>query len=187
MSSSVPTIEAIERAANRTDLPPFRAGDTVRVHALISEGGKERVQVFEGVCIHRKRGGGRGSFTVRKVSSSHGVGVERVWPENSPRVVKVELVNRGKVRRAKLYYLRNLRGNAARIKSKLGDYGELLAKQAEAQADGAVEQADAAAVAAEQARVEEAAKKAAEAEKAAKAAKEGEPDAPAETSAGSEG
>ncbi len=141
MSHSIPTIEAIERAANRTDLPPFRPGDTIRVHALISEGGKDRIQVFEGVCIHRKRGGGRGSFTVRKVSSSHGVGVERVWPENSPRVVKVELVTRGKVRRAKLYYLRNLRGNAARIKSKLGDYGELLARQAEAQAQIEAERA----------------------------------------------
>jgi large subunit ribosomal protein L19 len=142
MSNSIPTIEAIERANQRSeaDLPPFRAGDTVRVHALISEGGKDRIQVFEGVCIHRKRRGGRGSFTVRKVSSSHGVGVERVWPENSPRVVKVELVNRGKVRRAKLYYLRNLRGNAARIKSKLGDYGELMARQSEAAAVGAAEQ-----------------------------------------------
>jgi len=126
MSNSVPTIEAIEQANGRKDLPPFRPGDTVKVHALISEGGKSRLQIFEGVCIHRKRGGGRGSFTIRKVSSSHGVGVERVWPENSPLVVKVELVNRGKVRRAKLYYLRNLRGNAARIKSKLGGYASLV-------------------------------------------------------------
>jgi large subunit ribosomal protein L19 len=124
MSNSCPTIEAIERGYNRSDLPLFRSGDTVRVHALISEGGKERIQVFEGVCIHRKRGGARGSFTVRKVS--HGVGVERVWPENSPRVVKVELVSRGRVRRAKLYYLRDLSGNAARIREKLGDYADLL-------------------------------------------------------------
>ena len=134
MSNSIPAIEAIERAEKRNELPMFRAGDTIRVHALISEGNKERIQVFEGVCIHRKRGGGRGSFTVRKVSSSHGVGVERVWPENSPRVTKVELVNRGKVRRAKLYYLRELRGNAARITSKLGGYGAILARQAEKQA-----------------------------------------------------
>jgi large subunit ribosomal protein L19 len=126
MSNTTPTIAAIENAANRNDLPQFRPGDRIRVHALISEGGKDRIQVFEGVCIHRKRGGGRGSFTVRKVSSSNKVGVERVWPENSPRVVKVELVSRGRVRRAKLYYLRNLRGNAARIKDKLGDYGEIL-------------------------------------------------------------
>ena len=124
MSNSCPTIEAIERSYRRADLPAFRSGDTVRVHALISEGGKDRVQVFEGVCIHRKKGGGRGSFTVRKVS--HGVGVERVWPENSPRVVKVELVSRRRVRRAKLYYLRDLSGNAARIREKLGDYAELL-------------------------------------------------------------
>jgi large subunit ribosomal protein L19 len=124
MSNSCPTIEAIERGYKRSDLPLFRSGDTVRVHALISEGGKERIQVFEGVCIHRKRGGARGSFTVRKVS--HGVGVERVWPENSPRVVKVELVARGRVRRAKLYYLRDLSGNAARIREKLGNYADLL-------------------------------------------------------------
>ena len=141
--NSTTTIEAIERAAQRSDLPPFRPGDTIAVHALISEGGKERVQVFEGVCIHRKRQGGRGSFTVRKISSSGGVGVERVFPENSPRVVKVELKSRGKVRQAKLYYLRNLRGNAARIKSRLGDYGELFAKQSamieEAKAKAAAE------------------------------------------------
>lgn len=127
MSNSTPIIAAIEQANQRKDLPEFRAGDTVRVHALISEGGKERIQIFEGVCIHRKRGGSRGSFTIRKVSSSHRIGVERVWPENSPRVTKVELVTRGRVRRAKLYYLRDLRGNAARIKSKLGAYGATLA------------------------------------------------------------
>jgi len=122
MSSCVPTIQAIERQNGRNDLPPFRPGDTVKVFARISEGGKDRIQVFQGVCIHRRHRGGRGSFTIRKVSSSHGIGVERVWPENSPRIVSVELVNRGKVRRAKLYYLRGLRGNAARIKSRLGGY-----------------------------------------------------------------
>lgn len=124
MSYTSPTIEAIERAHLRTDLPEFRAGDTVRVHALISEGGKQRVQMFEGVCIHRKRGGARGSFTVRKMS--HNVGVERVWPESSPLVKKVELVNRGRVRRGKLYYLRALRGNAARIRTKLGSYASAI-------------------------------------------------------------
>ena len=118
MSYTSPTIAAIERAQLRTDLPEFRAGDTVKVHALISEGGKDRVQVFEGVCIHRKRGGARGSFTIRKMS--HGVGVERVWPEGSPLVVKVELVNRGKVRRGKLYYLRGRTGKRARIAEKTG-------------------------------------------------------------------
>lgn len=129
MSYTSPTIEAIERAHLRTDLPEFRAGDTIRVHARISEGGKERIQVFEGVCIHRKRGGARGSFTVRKMS--HNVGVERVWPESSPRVVKIELVNRGRVRRGKLYYLRGLRGNAARIRTKLGSYASALAPKPE--------------------------------------------------------
>ncbi|MBK6923268.1 MAG: 50S ribosomal protein L19 [Deltaproteobacteria bacterium] len=139
MSNSCPTIEAIERSYRRADLPAFRSGDTVRVHALISEGGKERVQIFEGVCIHRKKGGGRGSFTVRKVS--HGVGVERVWPENSPRVVKVELVSRGRVRRAKLYYLRDLKGNAARIKERLGDYAALLSGSPTQVTEGDVAQA----------------------------------------------
>lgn len=133
MSYSCPTIEAIENLQRRTDLPEFRAGDTVKVHALISEGGKERIQVFEGVCVHRKRGGGRGSFTVRKVS--HGVGVERVFMEGSPRVTKIELVTRGRVRRAKLYYLRDLRGNAARIKARLGDYANVLSGEAEPQGE----------------------------------------------------
>jgi large subunit ribosomal protein L19 len=160
MSSSTPTIQAIEKAISRTDLPQFRPGDTIRVHNLISEGGKERVQVFEGVCIHRKHGGGGGSFTVRKVSTSHGVGVERVWPENSPRVVKVELVTRGKVRKAKLYYLRNLQGNAARIKAKLGEYGEVLARQAQLHAEGEAEQAQDAAAEAVRSAAEEAAAKA---------------------------
>jgi large subunit ribosomal protein L19 len=120
MSNSNPLIEAIEASYKRSDVPEFRPGDTIRVHAKISEGGKDRIQVFQGVCIHRKRGGARGSFTVRKIS--HGVGVERVWAVNSPRVVKVELVSRGKVRKAKLYYLRNLSGNAARIRARLGGY-----------------------------------------------------------------
>jgi large subunit ribosomal protein L19 len=120
MSNSNPLIEAIEASYKRSDVPEFRPGDTIRVHARISEGGKDRIQVFQGVCIHRKRGGARGSFTVRKIS--HGIGVERVWAVNSPRVVKVELVSRGKVRKAKLYYLRGLSGNAARIRARLGGY-----------------------------------------------------------------
>lgn len=133
MSYTSPIIAAIEGAHLRTDLPQFRAGDTIRVHALISEGGKERVQVFEGVCIHRKRGGARGSFTVRKMS--HNVGVERVWAEASPLVVKIELVNRGRVRRGKLYYLRGLRGNAARIRTKLGGaYKTIVPESAPAEA-----------------------------------------------------
>lgn len=124
MSNSNPLIEAIEASHKRSDVPEFRPGDTIRVHAKISEGGKDRIQVFQGVCIHRKRGGGRGSFTVRKIS--HGVGVERVWAVGSPRVVKIELVTRGKVRKAKLYYLRNLSGNAARIRARLGGYASAL-------------------------------------------------------------
>lgn len=136
MSYSRPIIQAVERKFTRTDLPEFRAGDKVRVHALISEGNKERVQVFEGTCIHRSNRGQRGSFTVRKVSD--GVGVERVWPLNSPRVTAVELVSRGNVRRAKLYYLRDRRGNAARIKEKRGDYiANVLSAQAKADEEAA--------------------------------------------------
>lgn len=113
-------IDAIESELVRSDIPEFRAGDEVRVHALISEGGKERVQVFQGVCIHRSRRGQRGTFTVRKVTD--GVGVERVWPLASPRVTKVELVSRGRVRRAKLYYLRDRSGKSARVREKVGGY-----------------------------------------------------------------
>ena len=124
MSNSHPLIESIEASYARKDVPEFRPGDTIRVHARISEGGKDRIQVFQGVCIHCKRGGKRGSFTVRKIS--HGVGVERVWSINSPQVATIELVSRGHVRKAKLYYLRNLRGNAARIRAKIGDYASSL-------------------------------------------------------------
>lgn len=124
MSNSHPIIESIEASYARKDIPEFRPGDTIRVHARISEGGKERIQMFQGVCIHCKRGGKRGSFTVRKVS--HGVGVERVWALNSPQVASIELVSRGHVRKAKLYYLRNLRGNAARIRARIGDYASSL-------------------------------------------------------------
>lgn len=120
MSSSIPIIESIEKAYRRDDIPTFRPGDTIRVHVQISEGDKERIQVFQGVCIHRRGGGERAAFTVRKVSN--GVGVERVWCLNSPRVTKIELVTRGRVRRTKLYYLRDRRGNAARIRTKVGHY-----------------------------------------------------------------
>ena len=125
MSHASPIIQELEQELVRKDIPEFRPGDRIAVHALISEGGKERVQVFEGVCIHRRNKGLRGSFTVRKVTDN--VGVERVWSLASPRVTKVELVSRGKVRRAKLYYLRDRRGNAARIKRKVGDYKSALA------------------------------------------------------------
>jgi large subunit ribosomal protein L19 len=99
----------------RTDLQDFKVGDTVKVHVKIVEGEKERVQPFEGVVIRRKRGGIRSTFTVRKIS--YGIGVERIFPLHSPRVDRIDVISRGKVRRAKLFYLRNLRGKAARIKS----------------------------------------------------------------------
>lgn len=107
-------IDEITKEQLRTDLPAFRPGDTVRVHVKVVEGNRERVQLFEGVVIKRRGGGISETFTVRKVS--YGVGVERTFPLHSPKIVKLEVVRRGKVRRAKLYYLRNLRGKAARIK-----------------------------------------------------------------------
>jgi large subunit ribosomal protein L19 len=109
-------IDQIDREQLRLDMPDFRVGDTVKVHNRIIEGNKERIQIFEGVVIRRKSGGMAASYTVRKVT--HGVGVEKTFPLHTPRVEKVEVVNRGKVRRARLYYLRNLRGKAARIKEK---------------------------------------------------------------------
>ena len=109
-------IRELEAERLREDLPAFGAGDTVRVLYLVREGGKERIQVFEGVCLGRRGGGMGETFTVRKVSG--GVGVERVFPLQSPFVTKIEIVRRGRVRRAKLYYLRGLRGKAARIPEK---------------------------------------------------------------------
>ena len=100
----------------RTDLPDFRPGDTVIVHVRVIEGDKERIQIFHGVCIKRKGGGINKTFTVRKISN--GVGVERIFPLHSPRLAKIEVKRKGKVRRAKLYYLRKLKGKAARIKEK---------------------------------------------------------------------
>lgn len=109
-------IKAVEAGYLRTDLPAFDPGDTVRVQVKVIEGDKERLQAFEGICI-RKRGGGLGAtFTVRKVT--YGVGVERTFPIHSPSVDRVEVMRRGRVRRAKLYYLRKLRGKAARIKER---------------------------------------------------------------------
>ena len=110
------SIDLIEREHVRTDLPDFKAGDTVRVHVKIVEGEKERTQIFEGVVISTRRGASRATFTVRKVS--YGIGVERMFPLYSPRIEKVEVVSKGRVRRAKLYYLRKLRGKAARIREK---------------------------------------------------------------------
>lgn len=107
-------IQALTQEQLRSDLPSFRPGDTVRVHVKIVEGTRERIQVFEGVVIKRRGGGVSETFTVRKIS--YGVGVERAFPLHTPKIEKIEVMRRGKVRRAKLYYLRNLRGKAARIK-----------------------------------------------------------------------
>ncbi|HJF17214.1 MULTISPECIES: 50S ribosomal protein L19 [Globicatella] len=109
-------IEKITAAQLRNDIPEFRAGDTVRVHALIVEGERERVQIFEGLVIKRRGTGISESFTVRKISN--GVGVERTFPLHTPRVAKIEVVRKGRVRRAKLYYIRALSGKAARIKER---------------------------------------------------------------------
>ena len=120
-------VDTIEREARRKDLPPFRSGDTVRVHVKIREGDKERTQVFEGVVIRRRRGGSSGSFTVRKVS--YGVGVERIFPIDSPTVEKLEIKSRGHVRRSRLYFLRDLRGKKARLRSKLRDLSGLVPEE----------------------------------------------------------
>lgn len=109
-------IRELERENMRLDLPHFDPGDTVKVHVKIREGEKERIQVFQGVVISKRKGYAGAAFTVRKVS--YGVGVERVFPMHSPIIDKVEVVTRGRVRRAKIYYLRKLRGKAARIKER---------------------------------------------------------------------
>ncbi len=109
-------IKQLEREMMRLDLPEFTPGDTVKVHVKIKEGEKERIQVFQGVVIGRKKGTTNATFTVRKVS--YGVGVERVFPIHSPVIEKIEVVTRGRVRRAKIYYLRKLRGKAARIRER---------------------------------------------------------------------
>ena len=109
-------IEALEREQMRLDIPDFRAGDTVKVHAKIKEGDKERIQVFQGVVIRKRKGKMGATFTVRKVS--YGIGVERIFPIHSPNIDKVEIVSRGMVRRSRLYYMRKLKGKAARIKEK---------------------------------------------------------------------
>ena len=109
-----PLIQSLTEGQLRTDIPAFRPGDTVRVHAKVVEGSRERIQIFEGVVIARKGAGISENYTVRKISN--GVGVERTFPIHTPRVDKIEVVRYGKVRRAKLYYLRALQGKAARIK-----------------------------------------------------------------------
>jgi len=107
-------LEVIEREHIRMGLPQFKSGDTVRIHVKIKEGEKERIQVFEGLVIRKRKGGMGASFTARKIS--YGIGVERIFPTNSPIIDKIEMVQRGRVRRSRLYYIRNLKGKAARIK-----------------------------------------------------------------------
>ena len=109
-------IEALEKEQLRSDIPDFAPGDTVRVHAKIVEGSRARIQMFEGVVISRQGTGVRETFTVRRIS--YGIGVERMFPVHSPRIEKIDVLRKGIVRRAKLYYLRNLTGKAARIKEK---------------------------------------------------------------------
>lgn len=134
-------IDAIQPVGPRRDLPPFRSGDTVRVHVNITEGDKQRIQVFEGVVLRRRGRGASATFTVRKVA--YGVGVERIFPSESPNVKKVEIKSRGHVRRARLYYLRELRGKKARLRSKLRDVSSLISEEeAEAAQGGAVSTAE---------------------------------------------
>ena len=108
------TLQVLDREQMRVDVPRFKSGDTVKVHVRIREGEKERVQIFQGVVIRKRKGNVNSTFTVRKVS--YGVGVERIFPLHSPMVDKIEVVSRGRVRRSRLYYLRKLRGKAARIR-----------------------------------------------------------------------
>lgn len=128
MSGAVLQIQALE-AAQLRELPDFRPGDQVEVHYRIREGEKERIQVFKGIVIRRKGGGNRETFTVRKVS--YGVGVERIFPVHSPKIERLELVSRGHVRRAKLYYLRALRGKKARLRQSQKASGDLRALKAQ--------------------------------------------------------
>jgi large subunit ribosomal protein L19 len=110
------TLADIEREMMRLDIPDFIPGDTVRVHVKIKEGEKERIQAFEGVVISKRKGMANASFTVRKIS--YGIGVERIFPMHSPAIDRIEVLTKGRVRRSKIYYLRNLRGKAARIKER---------------------------------------------------------------------
>jgi len=121
------TLDFVEKETLRRDLPPFKVGDTVAVHVKVREGDKERIQVFQGLVIRRRGGGAGETFTVRKISS--GVGVERIFPVQSPLVTKVDIKSRGYVRRARLYYLRNLSGKKARLQSKVRDLSGLISEE----------------------------------------------------------
>jgi large subunit ribosomal protein L19 len=177
--------DRIEQDYLRADIPEFRPGDTVKVHVRVVEGTRERVQVFQGVVIARQHGGVRETFTVRKIS--FGVGVERIFPLHSPSISKIEVVSRGAVRRAKLYYLRELRGKKARIRERRVDEEKIAAREeaarqaaAEAAAEDSEEapevDADAAEVAASEAAPEAAS------EDAGTSEPEGETPAPTEAS-----
>jgi len=140
------TLDFVENESLRRDLPPFKVGDTVAVHVRVREGDKERIQVFQGVVIRRKGGGIGETFTVRKISS--GVGVERIFPVQSPLVTKVEIKARGYVRRSRLYYLRDLSGKKARLHSKVRDLSGLVSdEEAEALANAGDEVVESAEVA----------------------------------------
>jgi len=114
--TTMQTLDALDAASKRSDIPVFRPGDTLKVHVKVIEGTRSRIQVFQGVVIRRQGGGSRETFTVRKIS--FGVGVERTFPVHTPVIDKIEVVTKGDVRRAKLYYLRDLRGKAAKIKER---------------------------------------------------------------------
>jgi large subunit ribosomal protein L19 len=140
MNPTIQSLDAAQVAKLNASIPEFRPGDTVRVSVKVVEGTRERLQAFEGVCIARKSAGVHSSFTVRKIS--YGEGVERVFPLYSPRVATIELVRRGDVRRAKLYYLRERRGKSARIAERAGPRGsELAAAEAAAATEASTEAA----------------------------------------------
>jgi large subunit ribosomal protein L19 len=175
-------LEALLAAPARGDLPPFRPGDTVRVHVRIKEGDKERIQVFEGVVIRRRGRGSSATFTVRKVS--YGVGVERAFLIESPNVARVEIKARGHVRRARLYYLRELRGKKARLRAEVRDVSGLLSSDEQAlQEAGTAEAAERLAAEAAAAEAASAAAPQAGAEEPASGAEPAAGRAPAGTSA----
>ena len=139
-------LDAVDAASLRSDIPTFRAGDELKVHVRVIEGSKSRIQVFQGIIIRRQGNGARETFTIRKVS--YGVGVERTFPVHTPVIEKIEVLRRGDVRRAKLYYLRDLRGKAAKIREKRSD---VEAGRKTRSVAGAVEVAEAPVAPAEQA------------------------------------
>jgi len=134
-------LDAVDAASLRSDIPTFRAGDELKVHVRVIEGSKSRIQVFQGIVIRRQGNGARETFTIRKVS--YGVGVERTFPVHTPVIEKIEVVRRGDVRRAKLYYLRDLRGKAAKIREKRSDVEASTNKSSAIVGADVVEQAEA--------------------------------------------